>query len=350
MKIAVYALARNESKHAAAWAESCRDADVRVVTDTGSDDDTVATLEAAGVTVRTGNVVPWRWDEAHNLSLHHVPADVDVCIRLDLDERIEPGWREIVEHEYGRDGANCLVYRYVYSRRPDGSPMTEFVLDRIHSRSGFRWMQATHEGLVCWDGEKRQRFAPGLVVHHHRDPGKRHSTDLKLLQVAVRESPNDARAWWYFARELDYHGSPTAAGAFADYLGKPGGTPTERAYALRILARLTGSEEYLHRAAAEAPHEADAWERLALAYYHREDWPRVLTFARAAIGARSQSHATDPQATPRAHELASIALWQQGQRAEALPHAREAVAGLGHDDRVAANLADMERIVAEEAA
>lgn len=350
MKIAVYALARNEAKHATAWAESCREADVRIVTDTGSTDDTVALLEAAGVTVRTGNVVPWRWDEAHNLSLHHVPADVDVCVRLDLDERILPGWREAIEEEYGKDGANCLVYRYVYSRKPDGQPHTTFLLDRVHARSGFVWRQATHEGLICWDGEKKQRFAPRLEIEHHRDPGKRHSTDLKLLQVAVKESPNDARAWWYFARELDYVGSPTAAGAFADYLAKPGGTATERAYALRVLARLTSQEEYLHRAASEAPHEADAWERLALCYYHRGDWERVLTFARAAIACGATSHATDPFARARAHELASIALWQTGQRPDALPHAREAAAGLEHDERVVANLRDMESILATGAA
>ena len=48
MRIGIYALAKNEAKHAAAWAAATADADVRVVTDTGSTDGTVELLEAAG--------------------------------------------------------------------------------------------------------------------------------------------------------------------------------------------------------------------------------------------------------------------------------------------------------------
>ena len=67
MRIGVYALAKNELKHVPYWADSCADADVRVVTDTGSTDGTDAALVDEGVTVARGSVVPWRWDDAHNL-------------------------------------------------------------------------------------------------------------------------------------------------------------------------------------------------------------------------------------------------------------------------------------------
>jgi hypothetical protein len=97
MIVGIYALAKNEAGNVAAWEASCRDADVRVVTDTGSTDDTVQLLEAEDVTVARGNVVPWRWDDAHNLSMQHLPSHVDVAIRLDLDEVLEPGWRDALE-------------------------------------------------------------------------------------------------------------------------------------------------------------------------------------------------------------------------------------------------------------
>lgn len=341
LRIGVYALCRNEAHHVAAWEESCRDADVRVVTDTGSDDGTDRLLAERGVDVRAGAPVPWRWDDAHNLSLMHLPADLDVCVRLDLDETIATGWREVIEREWV-DGANNLIYRYVYSFRPDGTPHVVFHLDRVHARHGFRWSQATHEGLVCWSGEKRQRFAKGLEIHHHRDPGKVHKSDLTLLHVAVAEAPHDARARWYLARELAFAGHPAAAAEFAAYLDMPGGSATERSYALRVLSSITGQEEYLHRAAKEAPQEPDAWERLALARHHAEDHEGCLTFAQAAIAAPLSTHATDANAKSRAHELASIALWQLGRQPEALPHARAAAAGLPGDERIAANLADME--------
>jgi len=140
MKIGVYALCRNEEKHVFDWAESCDDADLAVVTDTGSTDTTVQRLKAAGATVATGYVCPWRWDDAHNLSLNHLPPDVDVAIRLDLDERLQPGWREAIERAWV-DGTNNLRYRYVWSWKdhPGGQTGLTFHADRVHGRHGFRW-------------------------------------------------------------------------------------------------------------------------------------------------------------------------------------------------------------------
>ncbi len=44
MKIAVYAIALNEEKHVMQWLEATKDADVRLVADTGSTDQTVRLL------------------------------------------------------------------------------------------------------------------------------------------------------------------------------------------------------------------------------------------------------------------------------------------------------------------
>jgi tetratricopeptide (TPR) repeat protein len=341
MKIGVYALAKDEARHAAAWAAATVAADVRVVTDTGSSDDTRESLRAAGVTVAESAIVPWRWDVAWTQALCNLPADLDVAFRVDLDERPQPGWREAIEAAW--DGtANNLVYDYWWSMKPDGSPLLRFYCDRVHARSGFVWRQATHEGLCCWSGEKRQKLADGLVVEHHRDPGKVHKTDLTLLRVAVRESPADARARWYLAREMDYAGMPTAAAEFASYLRMPGGTPTERSYAFRRLASITGDLRHLERAAKEAPGEPDAWERLALAAHHQGRWEESATFAEQAIAAPIATHATEPMAKARARELASIALWQLGRQADALTHAKAAADDMPWDERVVANAAAME--------
>ncbi len=45
MKIAVYAIALNEEKHVMRWLEATKDADVRLVADTGSTDRTVKILQ-----------------------------------------------------------------------------------------------------------------------------------------------------------------------------------------------------------------------------------------------------------------------------------------------------------------
>jgi hypothetical protein len=345
MRIAVYALAKNERKHVEEWAASCVDADFRVVTDTGSTDGTAEALMERGVTVRTGYVCPWRWDDAHNLSLGHVPPDADVCIRLDLDERLQPGWRQAIERAWTGD-VNNLRYHYVWSWAPDGSEGLTFHCDRVHSRRGFRWAQATHEGLVCWTGDKRQAWAEGLAIHHHRDAGKKHVTDLTLLEVAVREAPHDARAQWYLAREMDYAGMPEAADAFRKYLGMDGGQATERAYAERSLYRLTGDEQHLHNAATEAPGEPDGWERLAFVNYQRREWRSVAGFAQQAIQSPGPAtHCTDPHVPTKARDLLAVALWELGRRDEALRWASEAAARWPDDPRLANNVAAMTRIL-----
>ena len=66
-----------------------------------------------------------------------------------------------------------------------------------------------------------------------------------------------------------------------------------------------------------------------------------LQAAERAVEATVGTHATDPAAKYRAHELASIALWQLGRGAEAVPHAVEAARGLPWDERVAANATAM---------
>ena len=346
MKIAVYALAKNEQKHCLEWADSCEEADLRIVTDTGSTDGTQEILTQQGVTVCNGYVVPWRWDDAHNLSLNHVPPDVDICIRLDLDERLQPGWRQAVESAW-QPSINQLRYRYVWSWTTDGRPGLEFFCDRVHARHGFRWSAPTHEGLLCWSGERIQAMAPGLEIHHHRDAGKKHKSDLELLRVAVREAPHDARMHWYLAREMDYAGLPETAEAFLTYVKLPGGTPTEQAYAYRALWRLTSDESHLTKAAQASPCEPEAWQLLAFVAYSRREWRTVAEYAQRAIDANAPgTHASDPSCKTKAWDLLGVALWELGERPEALTAAKEAVRRCPDDPRLTGNVAAMERILA----
>lgn len=346
MKVAIYALAKNEAANVARWGESCRDADVRVVTDTGSTDDTVQLLEAAGVTVARGAPIPWRWDDAHNLSLMHVPADVDVAIRLDLDEALDPGWRAALEAAW-KPETTKLRYWYWWS------DALRFRCDRIHSRTGYRWTGATHEGLVRWDGAEVQTFNDDVVIRHHRQPGKMHKSDLSLLRQAVRENPADARMQWYFARELDYLGDPAAADEFGKYLRMPGGAPNERSYARRVLSRIDkqGSSVHMLGAMLESPQEPEPYSHVAGMAWAKRDPVGTLYWARQALNCHdeSRSHASDPAAYgDLPADLAYSAAWMLGLHDEALRHAREAARRNPADPRHAANVSALERMKSED--
>lgn len=336
MKIAVYAIAKNEYENVVGWEASCRDADVRVVTDTGSTDLTSAALESYGVTVAAGCPVPWRWDDAHNLSLMHVPADVDVCIRLDLDERIDPGWREQVEKAFVGN-VTKLRYDYHYSAE------SRWMGDRIHSRHGYRWVGATHEGLIPWAIEEVQATA-NVVIRHHKAEYAIRESDLPLLRRAVVEAPDDARMAWYLARQLDYQGeSDEAISAYLSFLEMPGGSPHERSNACRALARLLpkSAGKYYFRSIYENPKEPEGYLIFARRAWEIGDAVSTLYYARqaAACPVYWQTHASDPVAygeEPAA--LASSAAMKLGLLDEALDAAIEAAGRSPENESLANNV------------
>lgn len=345
MKVAIYALAKNESTNVPAWEASCREADVRVVTDTGSTDGTQEMLAASGVTVVAGSPMPWRWDDAHNLSLMHCPADADVCIRLDLDEVLDPGWREGLEAAWS-DGTTKLRYWYHWS------DSVRFLCDRVHARTGYRWQGATHEGLVRWSGDEREALSDRFVIRHHRQPGKCHKSDLTLLRQAVRENPLDARMQWYLARELDYGGSDETIAAFERYLKLPGGTPHERAYAYRVLARIEPQNQTrrLLEAIIESPREPEAYLAIAERAWSMDDAVATLYYARQAMACHpdNQTHTSDPRAYgAEAGDLAASAAWKLGRFEEASRHAAEAAKRAPGDERLRRNAIRLERMVVE---
>ena len=97
MKIAVYAIAKNEEKHVKRFCESAKEADLIIITDTGSEDKTVEIAKECGAITHQINITPFRFDVARNAALSLVPADVDICVSMDLDELLLPGWREEIE-------------------------------------------------------------------------------------------------------------------------------------------------------------------------------------------------------------------------------------------------------------
>ena len=121
MKVAVYTITKNEAKQVQPFMDSCRDADLVVIADTGSTDGTPDLLRKAGAVVHDIAVKPWRFDVARTTALSLLPADVDVCIKLDLDERLQPGWRRQLEKAWV-PGTTRLRYWYTWNWKAPGVP------------------------------------------------------------------------------------------------------------------------------------------------------------------------------------------------------------------------------------
>ena len=359
MKIVVYAIAKNESKFAARWAASMGEADGMYVLDTGSEDDTVEILRHAGVCVTREVISPWRFDAARNRSLDLTPEDADICVCTDLDEVFLPGWRKALENAW-QPGATRASYRYTWNFLPDGREDHVFWLDKIHIRHGYRWTHPVHEVLVwCGEGEEKRISVEGIRLHHHADPGKSRAQYLELLELSVREAPEDDRNMHYLGREYLFRGRwDDCILTLRRHLALPAAVwADERSASMRYIARAyrakgneTQAEGWYLRAMAEAPHLREPAVELAQQYYRRKDWDGVLysTGRALCIKERPRTYISESAAWgPLPWDLRSLALYYTGQTQKALEAVDRAIALSPDDPRLQNNRRLMEESLRE---
>jgi glycosyltransferase involved in cell wall biosynthesis len=257
MKIAVYAISKNEEQFVKRFCESAKEADVVLIADTGSTDNTVQLAKECGAQVYTIGINPWRFDKARDTALALVPMDIDVCVSLDLDEELQPGWRQEIERVWKEDTTR-LRYKF------DWGAGIAFFYEKIHHRKGYHWHHPCHEYPVP-DVRTKEVWAQTdmLLVIHKPDPTKSRGQYLDLLLLAVTEDPRCPRNAFYYARELTFYRKwQEAVDALNKYLAMPEATwPNERCYAMRLLGKsydeLGWDGLVWHRrACAEAPSNA----------------------------------------------------------------------------------------------
>ena len=347
MKIAVYAICKNERQFIDRWAKTVEGADEVVVVDTGSEDGSAGLLREKGFKVYEERFTPWRFDTARNRSLSLVSEDADACVCLDLDEVLSPGWRQAIEQAF--HDCDQLEYQYVWSFNPDGSDGVTFWAVKIHARHGFRWVNPVHEVLSC-DHSPRIARAPGLRVEHHADPTKSRAQYLPLLELAVREDPHNDRNVHYLGREYLFRGRyRECIDTLNRHVRMPEATwADEKCASFRYMARAYQAlgqageaERCLLHAVAMAPHLREGWVELGRLYYAREDWPGVaFCMTRALrIENRPDTYISEPEswgALP--WDLLSLAEYSLGLREKAVASVQKAVELAPDDPRLRENL------------
>ena len=147
-KICIYAICKNEEKYIDTWYNSVKEADKIFILDTGSTDNTFNLLkDKEKVTIKKEIISPWRFDVARNKSLDMVDKDTDICICIDLDEILLPGWRKILEQNWKEDTTR-VYYTYNWKLDNNNRPLVTFYTDKIHKRNGYKWTHPVHEVLT----------------------------------------------------------------------------------------------------------------------------------------------------------------------------------------------------------
>lgn len=344
MKIAVYAISKNEEQFVERFCESAKDADLIMIADTGSTDDTVTKAWENGAQVHDICISPWRFDKARDTALALLPRDIDVCISLDLDEVMEPGWREEIERVWKADTTR-LRYKF------DWGSGISFFYEKIHHRHGYHWHHPCHEYPRA-DSRIKEVYAQTdmLLVSHHPDPTKSRGQYIDLLELSVDEDPSCPRNAFYYARELTFYNRwIDAVVALHKYLDNPKATwQNERCYAMRLMGQAydalgdrAQAQVWLEKAAKEAPNTREPWVELADLARRTEQWQMSYDCATTALTIKDKAlvYTMDPTVWgAKPHDLLALAAYHLGKSDEATDHGTIACELSPDDVRLKRNL------------
>lgn len=344
LKICVYAICNGEEHFMKRFMDGTKGADLVLVADTGSTDGAGATAAKLGAEVHNISIKPWRFDDARNAALALVPDDIDVCVSLDIDEVLQPGWREEIERVW-TPGVNRLKYKF------DWGAGIAFYYDKIHARHGFRWRNMCHEAVFP-DPRTKEVWAQTdfLMVIHMPDNSKSRGQYMPLLEADVQENPHNARNAFYYARELGFHHRwEESIQAVERYLKLPDANwANERCYARRVqgraydaLGKHTEALRSFRQACDEAPNTREPWVDLAESCYKYKEWDECyLAIKRAlTITDKEAVYTVDPECWSwKPFDFGALAAYHLGMSNQALHWGQIALSYEPENERLAKNL------------
>lgn len=280
-KVCVYAIAKNESKFIERWYNSVKEADYVCVLDTGSSDDSFEKFKKLNIITKQIKYKNFRFDVARNDSMKLIPDDAEICVCVDLDEIFEPGWCKILKENWREDSFRAR-YRYTWNFNQDGSEGVVFMLDKIHKNKVFDWIHPVHEVLRCTLSQNYKTIdLPKIQLNHHADNAKSRSSYLPLLELSVKENPNDDRNMHYLGREYMFNGKfDLAIKTLKKHLSLPTASwDMERSASLRYIANCYRHKnnfkkeiEYLTKSILECNYIREPYYEIALSYFDKKDY------------------------------------------------------------------------------
>ena len=350
LKICVYAISKNEENFVQRFYEASAEADLVLIADTGSTDCTVDKIESwqkissTPIALHRIHVSPWRFDIARNAALALVPADMDVCVSLDLDEVLQPGWRQEIERVWEAGKTTRLRYYF------DWGLGIKFKYEKIHARHGYKWHHPCHEYPTPYGIEEVWANTDMLLVIHKPDPTKSRGQYLPLLKMSIEEDPFCPRNAFYYARELRYNNMLDEAITQCDrYLALPRANwANERCYAYRVKGQcyakkgdVLRAELALHMAASEAPGTREPWCELAELMLAHQRWAEAYAFATRCLSIEQHEliYTMDPSVWGgKPYHYAALGAWYLGLKDEAFRLGSKAVELEPNDEQMRKNL------------
>ena len=203
LKICVYAICKNEEKFVNRFMDHLEEIKDHVyILDTGSTDNTVELFKKRGAHIQKTNYSKFEFDKARNDALALVPKDYDVCMCLDLDDCIEPGFVDKIKKHWKKD-TTIMKYTYITRLDENDNPLVSFNNNHIHKRKGYYWTYPIHEVLRYTEDNENVVEALDIVVKHRPDISKSRDFYLELLEEYVKDHPDNTRNIFLLTREYN---------------------------------------------------------------------------------------------------------------------------------------------------
>ena len=293
----MYAISKNEEQFVERFMKTAKEADKVFVLDTGSTDNTVSKLKKLGAIVKEKEIKPWRFDVARNESLKMVPDDFNICVCLDLDEVIMPGWRKKLEKLWDKNTTR-LRYNYNWQLDENDKPIINFYIEKIHLRKNYKWTHPVHEVLTYENKNEVIKTTNEITINHYPDNTKSRQSYLPLLELSVKEDPEDDRNMHYLGREYMYYQKwNECIDTLIKHLNLKSATwKDERCASMRFIARsyinLNRYDEakmWLDKAMKEAPYLRDPFMERAFLEYRLNNWNEVVKYCNKALDIKTHT-------------------------------------------------------------
>lgn len=339
--------------------DAISEADLIVVLDTGSDDQTVQRLRDRGATVHIQQIDPWRFDVARNTAMDFIPEDVDICVSNDLDEIFEKDWRKKLEDTWEPTFTRAS-YLFTWSYHADGRPNKQFRMEKIHRRHGFRWVHPVHEVLEYSGSDPDQTvWIPGLVLNHYPDLSKPRTQYLPLLELSAQENPEDDRTIFWLGREyMYYQRHDECIQTLKNHLSlRTAVWDEERCASMRFIAASylhkhdpVHARNWLYKAIAECPHVREPYVAMARLGYMESDW--TLVYAMCQKGLEITQHTGSYLVETESwgsffYDYSAIACYRLEAYQQSCQFAKQAVEMQPQDQRLKQNLEIIQQRLAQ---
>ena len=361
LKVAIYAICRNELQFVEKWIESMSEADYVVVLDTGSTDGTYEKLQEYAKENPKKYIVaqkkynPWRFDTPRNDAMMLCPSDTDIYFSTDLDEWLEPGWYDVLVKEWVPGISQRGDYTYIWSHMDDGTPGRIFMYNKIHTKEWI-WKYPVHE--LLWNTETQTEsydysvsvmYGNKITLHHYPDPSKSRGNYLPLLELRAQENEDDFYGLIYLGHEYSYRGfydksNETLMKVLEKY--KPGSIEEASCY-LFIGDNYTEMEKFqeavesYQKAIEIDPTYREPYFNLAKLLMSKELYYMAIGVIKEGIK-KSYRHYTwlerDRSWLDEPYDLLSLAYYYSGNKKEALIYAVKAYTLNKSDERLKNNI------------